>query len=73
MIGLPAVALFCVIWEARGMIRNLNQLNFEGYGTVSAERAPGSGVSAKAEERQSLSLVQGDAPIYRAVSEVWFY
>ena len=55
------------------MIRNLNQLNFKGYGTVSAERAPGSGVSAKAEERQSLSLVQGDAPIYRAVSEVWFY
>ena len=53
------------------MIRNLNRLNFKGYGSVSLERAPDNGQSAKSMERQTLHLSQGEVPIYRAVSEVW--
>jgi len=52
------------------MIRNLNQLNFKGFGTVLPERA---GAPTGIAERKTLTLTMQDAPIYRAVSEVWLY
>ena len=52
------------------MIRNLNQLNFKGFGTVAPERKDQSGGS---EQRQRLESTQTDAPIYRAESDTWLY
>ncbi len=55
------------------MIRNLNRLNFKGFGKVSPERAPaGDSVPVTAKPRE-LTLTQQDAPIYRAVGEVWMF
>lgn len=52
------------------MIRNLNQLNFNGFGTVAPERKdqPGS-----TEGRKRLGSSQNHAPIYRAESDTWLY
>ena len=50
------------------MIRNLNQLNFKGFGTVSPER-PDRGENAPGGQR--ITLKQGDVPIFRAKGEVW--
>ena len=55
------------------MIRNLNQLNFKGYGTVSPERPTEIGTPIGPEGRRTLSLLQGDAPIYRAKSDTWLF
>ena len=55
------------------MIRNLNQMNFKGYGTVCAEKAPGKAAIPAPDDREKLQLAQGEVPVYRAVSEVWFF
>ena len=55
------------------MIRNLNQLSFKGFGTISPERAPDTNASQSESERIELTLTSRDAAIYRAVSEVWLY
>lgn len=52
------------------MIRNLNQLNFNGFGTVAPERKEQSDCS---ETRQRLEASQDDAPIYQAASDTWLY
>ncbi|MBR3973452.1 MAG: helix-turn-helix transcriptional regulator [Oscillospiraceae bacterium] len=52
------------------MIRNLNQVSFQGYGTILPERAHAAKIIDKG-ERQTITLDQGDALVYRAVSEVW--
>ena len=52
------------------MIRNLNQLNFKGFGTLLPERA---GAPTGAAERKELLLTCRKVPVYRAVSEVWLY
>ncbi len=49
------------------MIRNLNQLNFKGFGSVSPERPSGNEIPSG----QHLLLKQGDAPVYQATGEVW--
>ena len=50
------------------MIRNLNQLTFQGFGTILPERAQ----SNKTQEKGTVvELQQGQAPVYRAVSETW--
>ena len=48
------------------MIRNLNQVNFKGFGTVSPERAPVQGASGT---REALYFA-GDSSVYRAKSDV---
>ncbi len=53
------------------MIRNLNQITFKGFGTVCSERTSGTFSPSKPEARTELSLSRGDAPVYRALSEVW--
>jgi len=55
------------------MIRNLNQLNFSGFGTISHERpAPPEAVEA-AQKRTLLHLAHQAAPIYRAAADTWLY
>ena len=55
------------------MIRNLNQLSFKGFGTISPERAPETAAADTGAERIELTLTRHDAAVYRAVSEVWLY
>ncbi len=52
------------------MIRNLNQLNFAGYGTVAPERQEGTPVFS---DRKTLSATENDAPVYEALSDLWLY
>ncbi len=50
------------------MIRNLNPMTFQGFGSILPERAQ----AAKNIEKGSIvELKQGDASVYRAVSETW--
>lgn len=52
------------------MIRNLNQVNFRGFGTVLPERAQSPRLSDKGEVR-SLQLSGESAPLYRAETDSW--
>ena len=53
------------------MIRNLNQVSFQGFGTILPERGHVSRTAGKGAVRQSLRLDAGSAPVYRAEGEVW--
>ena len=50
------------------MIRNLNQVTFQGFGTIPPERAQN---TRGMERGQMIQLTDGDAQVYRAVSETW--
>ena len=52
------------------MIRNLNQVSFQGFGTILPERTQMTRAVGKG-TRQSLQLDGGSATVYRAVEEVW--
>lgn len=52
------------------MIRNLNQLNFNGFGTVASERKEQPCSSGR---RPRLESTLQNAPIYRAQSDTWLY
>ena len=52
------------------MIRNLNQLNFNGFGMVAPERKSQSSSTAG---RKRLLASQDHAPIYRAEMDTWLY
>ena len=52
------------------MIRNLNQVSFQGFGTILPERAHTAKIVDKG-ARQTVQLQSGDAPVYRSVSETW--
>ena len=50
------------------MIRNLNPITFQGFGTILPERAQ----NTKREEKcVTLELIPGDAMVYRGDAEVW--
>ena len=52
------------------MIRNLNQLNFRGFGTVAPERRD---QSATPGNRMRLEARQDNVPLYRATGDTWLY
>ena len=52
------------------MIRNLNQVSFQGFGTIAPERGQ-SGKSADRGERNVMQLQPGPVKVLRAVSDVW--
>ena len=52
------------------MIRNLIQLNFKGFGTISPERPH---TDPEFTPHSNLSATQTDAPVYRADCETWLY
>ena len=50
------------------MIRNLNQMTFQGFGTVLPEKNQ----NAKAFEKSNkIALYPGEVPVYRAVCDTW--
>ena len=55
------------------MIRNLNQLDFSGFGPISPERPPSVEAAIKTPPRTLLQLQDRDAPIYRAACNTWLY
>jgi len=51
------------------MIRNLNQMTFQGFGTIPPERSQNQ--KKNTESTVSLQLSVGDALVYRAMSDTW--
>ena len=53
---------------ANAMIRNLNQMTFQGFGTIPPERAQ----SVRGLDRgEQYTLTGGEVDVYRAVSDTW--
>ena len=55
------------------MIRNLNQVNFAGFGTISPERAPTGDSPAVVDKHKPLHLIPGDGTIYQSVGDIRLY
>lgn len=53
------------------MIWNLNQVNFQGFGTILPERTPDMRTAGNSQPRQLLALSSDDMPVYRAQSDTW--
>ncbi len=53
------------------MVRHLNQLNFKDFGTVPPERTSNAAFSAQNMQATTLSSVQGDTAVYRALSDTY--
>lgn len=51
------------------MIRNLNQVSFQGFGTILPERSRGT--RSGGELKKTLQLDGGEAPVYRCDQDVW--
>ncbi len=52
------------------MIRNLNQMSIQGFGTIGPERGQSTRASDRG-DRRILQLEPGAAKVYRAISDVW--
>ena len=68
IIGLSDDSPILLFSEAMAMIRNLNQMTFQGFGTIPPERAQNLRNLDKGIE---YSLTGNDAQVYRAASETW--
>ena len=55
------------------MIRNLNQVNFAGFGTISPERAPTGDTPTVIDKRKPLHTIPGDGTIYQSVGDIRLY
>lgn len=55
------------------MIRHLNPMTFQEYGTILPERPDSRSPAGKGEYVRKISLSQGDLPVYRTLSDTWLY
>ena len=55
------------------MIRHLNPMTFQEYGTILPERPDSTEPAGKGDHVRPLTVGQGDLPIYRASSDTWLY
>ena len=55
------------------MIRHLNPMAFQSYGTILPERPDSTDPAGKGEHIRRLSLTQEELPIYRAEANTWLY
>lgn len=55
------------------MIRHLNPIAFQNYGTILPERPDSTEPKGKGAHIRHLTLMQGDLPIYRTHSNTWLY
>ena len=53
------------------MIRNLNQLSFQAYGSIESERIRGRDLAQKAEHRRIQELNRGEISVLCGQTEVW--
>ena len=54
--------------EVCAMIRNLNQLNFRPFGTISKTQRD---LVPETLTRRTVHLTQGDMPVYRSGGDCW--
>ena len=52
------------------MIRHLNQVGFQGFGTIFPERGQSAGVKDSG-DRRIVELSSGDGPVFKALSQTW--
>ena len=57
-------------WEEFTMIQNLNQVNFQGFGTILPERVQSTQIGDKG-ERRTVHLECGDGKVFFAEEDVW--
>lgn len=55
------------------MIRHLNPMTFQEYGTILPERPDSTAPEGKGDHVRPLNLTQGELPVYRAASDIWLY
>ena len=55
------------------MIRHLNPMTCQEYGTILPERPDSTEPVGKGDYVRRLSLTQGDLPVYRTLSDTWLY
>ena len=55
------------------MIRNLNPMSFQAFGTILPERPDNNDLRARGDHFQALTLTQGLLPVYRASGDTWLY
>lgn len=55
------------------MIRHLNPMAFQPYGTILPERPDSTNPIGKGAHIHRLTLKQDDLPVYRAASDIWLY
>ena len=55
------------------MIRHLNPMAFQSYGTILPERPDSTDPAGKGEHIRRLSLTQEELPIYQAQADTWLY
>ncbi len=53
------------------MIRHLNPMTFQDYGQILPERPDSAEPAGKGSHTHSLTLTQGELPIYRAAGDTW--
>ena len=55
------------------MIRHLNPMTFQEYGTILPERPDSAEPTGKGDHVRRVFLTQGDLPVYRTLSDTWLY
>ena len=55
------------------MIRHLNPMTFQEYGTILPERPDSTEPAGKGDHLRRISLMQGELPVYRTLSDTWLY
>ncbi len=55
------------------MIRNLNPMTFQDYGTILPEKPDSTELSGKGSHYESLHLTRDRLPVYRAAADTWLY
>ncbi len=55
------------------MIRHLNPMTFQEYGTILPERPDSTEPIGKGDHVRRMNLTQGELPVYRALSDTWLY
>ena len=55
------------------MIRHLNPMTFQDFGIILPERPDSTDPAGKGDYTSTLSLTQGQLPIYRASCDTWLY
>ena len=55
------------------MIRHLNPMTFQEYGTILPERPDSTEPAGKGDHVRRINLMQGELPVYQTMSDTWLY
>jgi AraC-like DNA-binding protein/quercetin dioxygenase-like cupin family protein len=71
--GCPLAALILYLFGENTMIRHLNPMTFQSFGTILPEQPDSTDPTGKGEQISTLTLTQGQLPIYQATCDTWLY